>query len=335
MERTALNLSLAPQTLAKPRASVFASHLTLYISIVLVAALASYAVWARTRSIFACPASGYTADRYIAYCNGANYADYEHGAFWFGLEPALDFAAKADVLFLGNSRMQKAFSTKATADWFSADSARYYLMGFSYGDNMSFAEVLLRKMHPQASVYVIDIDNFFDPTETPPAKTVLYDPQARSRYEGKRFWQEVQHRVCKTFPRLCGSKTVTFRSRETGVYDMEGAPRNIVPVSVVETVSRDEVDRDTAAAIGFLKEFTQGKCVILTLVPHVGTKVGDANAIASGLGMKLVTPDAIEGLQTIDGSHLDGPSAERWSQAFFQAAGPKIRSCIEKHGAAS
>ena len=153
-------------------------------------------------------------------------------------------------------------------------------MGFSYGENMSFAEVLLRKMHPQASVYVIDIDNFFDPTETPPAKTVLYDPQARSRYEGKRFWQEVSIGSARLFRRLCGSKTVTFRSRETGVYDMEGAPRDIVPVSVDETVSRDEVDRDTAAAIGFLKEFTQGKCVILTLVPHVGTKVGNANAIA-------------------------------------------------------
>ena len=80
-----------------------------------------------------------------------NYGDYEHGAFWFGLEPALDFASKADVLFLGNSRMQKAFSTTASADWFSAASAKYYLMGFSYGEHVSFAEMLLDKMHPQAS----------------------------------------------------------------------------------------------------------------------------------------------------------------------------------------
>jgi hypothetical protein len=97
MERTALDLPLGPQTLAKPREKVSANHLTLYISVVLFAALASYAVWARTRSIFSCPASGYSADRYIAYCGGANYGDYEHGAFWFGLEPALDFASKADV----------------------------------------------------------------------------------------------------------------------------------------------------------------------------------------------------------------------------------------------
>lgn len=198
MERTALNLPLAPQTLAKPRERVFASHLTLYISVVLVAAVASYAVWARTRSIFSCPASGYSADRYIAYCGGANYGDYEHGAFWFNLEHALDFASEADVLFLGTSRMEKAFSTTATADWFSAASARYYLMGFSYGEHVSFAEALLGKMHPRASVYVIDVEDFFDPILTPPAQTVLYDPKAPDRYEGKQFWQQVQQRVCKT-----------------------------------------------------------------------------------------------------------------------------------------
>src|SRR5271169_4129247 len=173
MERTAVDFPLARQTLAKPREGLFASHLTLYICVVLATALASYAVWARTRSIFACQANGYIADRYIAYCSGANYGDYEHGAFWFNLEHTLDFASKADVLFLGTSRMEKAFSTTATADWFSAASARYYLMGFSYGEHVSFAEALLGKMHPQASVYVIDVEDFFDPILTPPAQTVL------------------------------------------------------------------------------------------------------------------------------------------------------------------
>ncbi len=332
METTALDMPVAPQALAKPRKRLFASHLTLYICIVLFTAVASYAVWARTRSIFSCSASGYSSDRYIAYCAGANYGDYEHGAFWFNLEHTLDFARKADVLFLGTSRMEKAFSTSATSDWFSAASARYYLMGFSYGEHAPFAEALLGKMRPQASVYVVDVEDFFDPILTPPAQTVLYDPKAPSRYEGKRFWQGVQQRVCKTVPKLCGSKGVTFRSRETGVYDMEGAPRIIVPVSFDSTVNSDVVDRDTATAIDFLKRFTQGKCVILTLVPHDGTKVGDANAIAAALGMKLVTPDVPEGLLMMDGHHLDGPSSERWSQAFFEAAGPEIRSCLEHQG---
>jgi len=114
---------------------------------------------------------------------------------------------------------------------------------------------------------------------------------------------------------------------------MVNLPRNVLPVSFDDAVSSEVVDRDTAAAREFLRQFAQGKCVVLTLVPHAGTKVGEANAIAAALGMKLVTPEVSERLQMTDGAHLDGPSAERWSHAFFQAAGPEIRSCIERHGA--
>src|SRR5271156_6368391 len=150
MNETSLIGSLKPETSGNKRKSLLASTTTAYICIVLVAALGSYWHWVRTRSIFACTADGYTADRYIANCNATGYGDYEHGAFWFGLEPpAQDFARDADVLFLGNSRLQFAFSTSATADWFSAASARYYLLGFSYFENMIFTEPLLRKIGPR------------------------------------------------------------------------------------------------------------------------------------------------------------------------------------------
>jgi hypothetical protein len=334
MERTALNLPITPQTLGKPREGLFAGSFTLYISIVFVAALAAYLIWVRERSIFACPATGYSADRYLAYCNGANYGDYEHGAFWFGLEPVQGFANKADVLFLGDSRMEKAFSSPATADWFSTAAAKYYLMGFSYGENMTFAAPLLHKIQPTASVYVINVDDFFAPTKTPPGQAVMDDPQGRSRYEGKRFWQHVQERVCGAVGKLCGYKGATFRSRETGAYTMRELP-GAVPVSYDEAVRQDEVDRDAAAAKEFLKQYTQGKCVILTQVPTVEGRIGYANAVAAALGMKLVTPDVAEELDTGDGSHLKAASAQRWAQAFFEAAGPEIRSCLERHGASS
>jgi hypothetical protein len=48
----------------------------------------------------------------------------------------------------------------------------------------------------------------------------------------------------------------------------------------------------------------------------------------------LIIPENIEGLQTADGSHLDKPSAERFSRAFLQTASSKIRSCLGKQQAA-
>ncbi len=335
MIKTAFGLPVMSRTWAKAWEGLSASQPVLYICLVLVAALLGYAYELRTRGIFACRADGYTADRYLAYCNGVNYADYEHGAFYFGLEPSVQhFVREADVLFLGNSRLQLALSTAATDDWFAAASAHYYLMGFLYFENELFSEKILQLVSPKAEVYVINMDNFFDRSESPPVKTILHDATARYRYQVKGLWQRVHKSICQAVPRLCGDQYVIFRSRATGAYYREGIlpQQRITPVSYDWSIDQDLVMDKSANAMGFLSHFAQGKCVILTMVPFVGAKIGDAKAIAARLGMKLVTPGILDGLQTFDGYHLDHESAQRWSQAFFQAAGPTIRSCLEERG---
>jgi hypothetical protein len=337
MDQTALDLPVAPKTLAKPREGLFASQSTLYIGVVLLAVLASYGFWLKNRSIFACQAPGYSADRYLAYCGGGNYADFEHGAFYFDLEPpALDYARNADVLVLGNSRLQVALSNEATADWFKRAAARYYLLAFSYNEDMVFTEDLLRRMSPRASVYIINVDDFFQRRETAAAKTILHDPDARNRYEWKRFSQRLHRPICSALPMLCGRRFVIFRSRETGAYYKIPHEEPVLPqnaVSYDRTVDQAAVADSTALAVDFLKQFAKGKCVILTNTPYPETKIGDAEAIAAGAGLPLTAPE-VEGLNTSDGYHLDRPSADRWSKAFLEAAAPEIRSCLEKQGAA-
>ena len=337
MNKTALGVSLKAETLGKKQVGLFASMPTIYICVILVAVLASYGYWTRTRSIFACQADGYTADRYIAYCDARNYADYEHGAFWFDLEPSAQaFAKNADVLFVGDSRLQVGFSTAATANWFSAASTRYYLLGFAYKENMVFAEGLLRRIQPKARVYVINVDGFFERSETPPVKTILHDPEARHRYEVKRLWQRVHETVCRNLSRFCKRAPVWFRSRETGAYTKPPGEWGVpIPVSYDQAIDQDVVNSYTDAAITFLSQVpVKRSCIILTMVPKPETKIGNAKAVATALGMNFVAPEISEGLGTYDGSHLNQPSAQRWSQAFFEAAGSKIRSCLEEQGAA-
>ena len=127
---------------AKPRSG-------LYILLVLAAIVGAFVYHMREAGIFTCPATAYGEDRYLGYCQGTAYGDYDHGALWFGLEPGVrEAAAAADVLFLGNSRMQFGFSAPALGRWFEGSGLSYYLLGFSHNETSKFTQPLLAGLQP-------------------------------------------------------------------------------------------------------------------------------------------------------------------------------------------
>jgi len=322
------------QTHSRKRDGLFKERPTIYIMILVGAFVASSAYHFRVDNIFACPASGYTSDRYLANCDAANYGDYEHGAYWFDLEPAaVTSAASADVLFLGDSRVQFAFSTAATAQWFSSASITYHLLSFVAFENSIFARALLHRLKPTAKVYVIPVAEFFQRSEAPVAKVVMHDDAARSRYTVKRRWQFIHKAVCMKLAAICGHAFAVFRSRRTGMWytsQLSMFENRDRPISYDEQIDEGKIAEAIAIGRIFLSELpVKTECVILTVVPTVGTKVTVANAIANGLGKLLVVPQNLDGLQTFDGTHLDHASAERWSEAFLNTAGPQIQKCLE------
>jgi hypothetical protein len=321
------------------RGSIFKARPAIFILIVLAAFGTSFFHRFRNNMIFACEVSGYTSDRYLSYCGATEYGDYEHGAFWFDLEPAAEwFAAKAEVLFLGNSRTQYGFSTTATAQWFSSASASYYLLSFGLWENSIFEGALLRKLKPRAKVYIINVVDFFQPFEAPLAQVIMHDPAERSRSLSKRYLQFVHKAICMKLPSICGRITPTYRSRQTGmsyVQELSTFKGQERPVSYDQRIDKREIDDGIAIGRIFLSDLpAEPECVILTAVPYARTKLAVAKAIASGLGKMLVSPD-LDWLQTFDGNHLDPASAERWSEAFFKAAGPQIQKCVAEPRAPS
>jgi hypothetical protein len=311
------------------RGFVPAARSGLYISLLVTMALVAGAYRIREYGIFRCSASGYGSDEYLASCGATSYGDYDHGAMWFGLEPAASVAAaNAHVLFLGNCRTQFAFSSKATADWFSSLSETYYLLGFSHWENYTFEAPLLRKLRPRAKAYVINIDSFFERSETGPGKTVMRDESARNRYEQKRHWQPTHKVNCTIFNVVCRDEIAKFLSRPTGAWLLTGGRFTSAPVSYNEDIDHNRVASYTALGKEFMPTLsTDRACTILTIVPTVKTDIGTAKAIAGALGLKLVAP-RLEGLMTFDGYHLNRESAQRWSTAFLEEAGPQIRKCL-------
>jgi hypothetical protein len=111
-----------------------------------------------------------------------------------------------------------------------------------------------------------------------------------------------------------------------------------VPVSYDPLVNQTLANTSISTAVEFLSRLTQKRCVVLTMVPTVGTQIGTAKAIASGFGLKLVTPGRMEGLQTYDGSHLDGTKCATLGSGFFSGCRtrdpvmPRQAKCREPRG---
>jgi hypothetical protein len=326
----------AAQPVSSPRASTPSWQLGAYIVILLAAVIAGTYYRLRNDTIFACQAGGYSGERYLSYCQSDGYGDFDHGAFWFNLEPAATHSAsRADVLFIGNSRMEYGFSSEVSQQWLARNASPYFLLGFAYHPRVLFQGALVRRLNPRARVYVINLDSFFEENASVPARTVMEDPSAAGHYRYKQLWQLLHRAVCGSLTRLCGNSYAIFKDRRTGVWEASGRIAANEATSDEATVDADAVERETRSGQKFLDSLrVDRRCVIFTLVPTVDTPSLTSAAIANALHVDFIAPK-VEDLLTFDGSHLDGPSAERWSAAFFDAAGGRIRQCLSDRPAAT
>ena len=324
------DIPLGTEAAAPARVST-APRTALYICLVLIGALAAAYYRLRTDTLFGCQARGYSATTFLSYCQVDGYGDFDHGAFWFKLEPqAAKAAADAQVLFIGNSRLVYSFSTSATREWFDKNPAPYYLLGFAYNARVLFMRALLQErlsVHPR--VYIINLDSFFGPNASGPAKMVMQDPDALSHYRGKQVWQWLHRNICGRMWGFCGDSYAIFRDNDTGQWHPSGLILDRQAASYETKVDPDEVARETDSGKQFLASLgVDPACVIFTVVPTVDTPQPTSAAIAAALHVDFISPPA-DDLLTFDGSHLDRNSAEHWSSQFFEAAGPRIRQCLE------
>lgn len=318
------------------KAAWLRSGALVYVLAIIAAMIGALVYTLRVQGVFACSAAGYGNGTYLAYCQATGFGDYDRGAIWLGLEPEVQRrAARADVLFVGSSRMQFAFSGPTTPDWFSRRAISYYLLGFTHNENVSFFAPLLARLQPRARAYVVNVDQFFDDTPTWHTRHVLGQDDVESRYRRKHLWQETQRSACSAFEWLCGDAFSIFRDRTNGSWQLHGtASTREAPVGDDELSGPAVMKRQAAQAERFIAALpVRRECVILTVVPSAKTPHADAAAIAAALGMELVAP-RLEALRTFDSSHLDADSARRWSQAFLDRAGSRIGDCLGKAGPA-
>ncbi len=321
----------APDTSNTSSPRLSSSRPAIYIVVLLATMAAAFATKLRLRGVFACPAS-YGTSAYLSDCESSNYGDYDHGAFWFSLEPkAQRAAADASVVVIGNSRVEFGFSSPVTVRWFEQRSIPFYLLGFSHYESVTFVTPILERVRPHASAYVINADRFFAEWLSPAVQRIWNERDSRARYDEKQFWQGPHKALCGSVPSLCGRRFAVYRDIKNGMWFTSGVlPDEPSGVADSRPTDVEKWPHYIDLATTFIDQLNvDRKCVVLTIVPTKETKRAEAQAIAEAIGVQFIAP-RVEDLTTFDGSHLSVQSAARWSAAFFDAAGPVLERCVAK-----
>jgi len=306
-------------------------------------ALASAIIYVMARSdlfpwIGPCSAEGYDDDHYLAYCEYGRYGDFEHGALLYSMEPgAVEQVKKADVLFLGNSRAQYAFSTEASIAAMNDTGIPWYAMGFGFGAKSDMPEAMFKAHDLKPKLVVINADPFFSESAAGLSGKVLAGGDAFiAEYGKKRKLQDLHPSLCERFgdgpwsSLTCGNKPTLFRARSNGTWDVRYyRPDQHIPVVYSDTHQMDKLDETAEAAdLFFANTGIDRSCVVLTVTPQSPTPVKFTNELAKRLNVSFEFPQ-LEDLWTIDASHMDVPSGERWSAAFMEKLQPHIERCAK------
>ena len=283
-----------------------------------------------------CRVSGYGDDRFLAYCYSKFYGDYEHGALYYGSEPVVfDNIRQAQVIFLGNSKTQAGFSSRAVRTYFHDRGIRYFVLGFGYEEWSPFALAVLKSSGAAPKVLVINADPFFSEKLSQPAREALAGgPSYRWRLRLKMLFQRLHRGVCAIAPGICpDSAPSIFRSAADGQWFWVGpmVPDTSLPLD--RSRQRRLAPAELAAATEIGGRFLDAirldrRCVILTGIPSSDL---DAPAVAAALAAALETRSILppdDGLSTLDHIHLGVAGAEAWSGRFLEAISPILRDCL-------
>lgn len=274
-------------------------------------------------------------DTFMGECRGIG--DYEHAAYAFALEPrAVAALGAAQVVMLGNSRAQFAFSSEAARRWFSERGVAAYRIGFGYDEGAPFALTVMGRAGTRARLAIVNADTFFTDRRSLPASRIRDEPW-RSWVAALRTRAALDLRaaICANVPLALackGKRSAIHRVRGDGAWAWRDSLTPAGGATAIDAAPGEEIvfppetaDRARAFLAG---TGVNPRCLVLTSVPNSLVEARAATAaLARDLGASAILP-RIGGLRTIDGSHLEAESAEAWSAVFLAELDPILHACL-------
>ena len=285
-------------------------------------------------ALFDCEASGYSDDAFMGYCSNPAIGDYEHAAYWRGLEPrAVAALRRAEIVTLGDSKSQYAFSSDTMLAYLRGTGRPFYILGFGYGEPGAFPPRLLEKVGAKPKLVIINADPFFLDDLSVAAEEAIH-PTLRMRVgDWIKKWAQPAHRwLCETLGACSFRYPDLFRSRSTGAWSWTSILANVHRVAFppeVKPFSPELAEGIGVRAKAMLKPLgLPPGCVILTEVPDPARGFrAMVEAIHRATGAPVVTVRPA-GLLATDEEHMAKESAERWAAAFVAKVRPYVDACL-------
>jgi len=277
---------------------------------------------------------------YLAHDRGGHL---DHHVLYHGIDAeAIANLKKADVLFVGTSRMMFALRSRVLAPWADAHGLTYYALGFGFREGDAFVMELIRKYDLRPKIVVVNVDGFFGRALSEWAERVRKDTPFGAR---KLLWEgelghetrRVVHRVIPNFIDLYGrpgfpfgNEFIAYRSRDNGVWAISPWPKPSMPANSPDFVAEPVGPRIGDPARAFKTEMDQrGSRMLLTYVPTPDDAGGNPVALGEILGVPVVGM-GVDGLTSHDGSHLSEESAVFWSRRLIQDLTPYLPSPVPR-----
>jgi hypothetical protein len=265
-------------------------------------------------------------DYYLVTDTLASNFHFDHVALYHGLCHTVKYLKRADVLFLGNSRMMYGLRQDQLDRTFQRLGMSYYLLGFGHAEADRFPDAIVRKFDLHPKLVIVNADAYFVHARSAFAEKVVKQTAfeaCKALFEGTAAHvarRELNRLLPHWLQQVEGrGGVVLYRSRSKGTwFGPETYPLSIpIPESPPAPATPDRVLLAmTDFARPFVREMeARGARVILTFIPSPYGDRKQAEVLASSLNLPLIAP-TLTGLDTIDTSHLSPRSAERFTDAF-------------------
>lgn len=302
-----------------------------------VCSVVGWAGWKRT------PAAAYRMDivraddpppdHYLAHARGGHV---DHHVLYHGIDAdSVAALRRADVLLVGNSRLMFALRGEAIRQYFLPRNLRPFALGFGHLEQHEFPLAIFERfdLHPQ--VVIANVDNFFGGVPSPWSQRVIRDRPFdawKLRYEAEAAYhvRRTLHRVVPHVPELWLEQRefILHRSRRDGSWFVATRFGRGLPLMEFYE-GRDALRPHNLELARAFKATVEeaGATLIFALIPGRDVSLTAAQMLADELGVPLVAP-RVEGLRSMDASHLTDASAARYASAFFRALDPVLDEAL-------